>query len=179
MAEGLNSEKALGAKGEKRFASILADKFSKCFKKEGDGYYTLDGNKFLYEIKTTDSDIDSDSKLNQVRPIKCITLITYFKKANLWSVISPLQVIDLTQTKTRGQHTECVIECTQIEVNKLPKDSFCTDENLIDKLNEVSKIYETKKYKKVRYQCEDYLQFLRSFNEESRQKLISMVKSEI
>jgi len=105
--------------------------------------------------------------------------VTYFKKVNLWSVINPLQVIELTQTKTRGQHTECVIECTQIEVNKLPKDSFCTDENLIEKLIEVSKICETTKYKEIKHQCEVYLQALKSLNEESRQTLFSMVKSDL
>jgi biotin synthase-related radical SAM superfamily protein len=63
--------------------------------------------------------------------------------------------------------------------NKLPKDSFCTDENLIEKLIEVSKICETRKYKEVKHQCEVYLQALKSLNEESRQTLFSMVKSDI
>ena len=90
-----------------------------------------------------------------------------------------MQVIELTKTKTRGQHTECVLECTQIEVNKLPENSFCTDDDLIEKLFEVSKIYETTKYLKIKEQCEVYLQVLKSFNEESRQNLIQMVNSEL
>jgi hypothetical protein len=179
MANGLNSKNGLGANGEKRFASLLGNKFSKCDKKLGDGFFTNNDQKYVFEVKSTGGSVSSRAKLNQVRPIKCIILVTYFKKVNLWSVINPLQVIELTQTKTRGQHTECVIECTQIEVNKLPKDSFCTDENLIEKLIEVSKICETRKYKEVKHQCEVYLQALKSLNEESRQTLFSMVKSDI
>jgi len=179
MAEGLNSKNGLGANGEKRFASLLGNKFSKCTKKLGDGYFILNDKKYVFEVKTTGCSVNSRAKLNQVRPIKCITLITYFKKANLWSVVDPLQVIELTKTKTRGQHTECVLECTQIEVNKLPENSFCSDDDLIEKLFEVSKIYETTKYLKIKEQCEVYLQVLKSFNEESRQNLIQMVNSEL
>lgn len=179
MTDGLNSEDATGSKGEKRFASIISDKYISCDKKDGDGYYCIDNNQYLYEVKTTESEINSDAKLNQVRPIKCITLITYFKKLNIWSVVDPLKVFELTQNKTRGQHNECVIECTQIEVNKLPENSFCTDDKLLEKLQEVSKIYDTKKYKKIKYQCQIYLDKLRALNEESRQTLIQMVKSEL
>ena len=89
---GLHSANSTGPKGQVVLEKILGSKYEKCNPKDGDGYFIGKSGKFTYEIKTTDQALDSSTGINQVRPIKCIAVLVYFRSIGIWAVLSPEDV---------------------------------------------------------------------------------------
>jgi hypothetical protein len=174
---GLHEKTSTGSKGEDVLQKILGPKYEKCHPKEGDGYYVGKSTKYLYEVKTTDLDIDSTGGINQVRPIKCITVIVYFRTRGLWAILSPYDVFNLTVSKTRGQHNECVLECTQISINAIPKSCIYSRDTLIKKMESLCQLYESEKFINVKNECTNILNELKNINENSKKTIHAMVKS--
>jgi hypothetical protein len=72
----------------------------------------LDGNPV--EVKRATS-----NTLNQVRPVKYITLVAYYEPAGTWYVIPAHVVVAEASRKGRGQHTENPFESCTLTLGRL------------------------------------------------------------
>jgi hypothetical protein len=174
---GLHSADSIGSKGQVVLEKILGLKYEKCNPKDGDGYFIGKSGKFTYEIKTTDQALDSTKGINQVRPIKCIAVLVYFKSIGIWAFLSPKDVFKLSLSKNRGQHNECVVECTQISINSIPKSCICSSDNLIEKLENMCSYFNSQDYKNLKKECDIILDQLKAMNQNTKKTIEAMVKS--
>lgn len=176
MLNGLHNPNSTGTKGQEVLFKLLGPKYEKCHPKDGDGIYKGKNSSYTYEVKTTDLELDSTGGINQVRAIKCIVVIVYFRKSGLWAVLSPFDVFNLTASKNRGQHSEVVIECSQISINSIPKTCICSRDTLIKKLESMCTMFETQEYSDVKNECNNILNQLKQLNETSKKTIQAMVK---
>ena len=174
---GLHSANSTGPKGQVVLEKILGSKYEKCNPKDGDGYFIGKSGKFTYEIKTTDQALDSSKGINQVRPIKCIAVLVYFRSIEIWAVLSPEDVFKLSLLKNRGQHNECVVECTQISINAIPKSCICSRDTLIKKLDNMCSYFNSQDYKDLKRECNTILDQLKAMNVNTKKTIEAMVKS--
>lgn len=72
----------------------------------------LDGH--LIEIKQA-----TKNTLNQVRAVKYLPLVVYFRPTERWYVIPAHEVVRRIAAKARGQHTEIAFECATLSLAAL------------------------------------------------------------
>lgn len=173
----LNGNDSTGLKGQKVLEQILGDKYQECEPAIGDGIFIGNNSSFVYEVKTTEAQSTSNVSLNQVRAIKCIALIVYFKTLQKWAVLSPIEVLEFAIEKNRGQHNEISLECAAISTSKIPEQNYCTEEEIIYKLEETSSVFFSDEYKRVKIFCDSFLNNLQSLNDLSKKTIEAMVKS--
>ncbi len=68
--------------------------------------------------------------LNQVRPVKYITLVAYYKPAGAWYVIPAHIVVAEASRKGRGQHTENPFESCTLSLARLERYRLENQSNL-------------------------------------------------
>ena len=145
---GLHSNESTGTKGESKLKEILKERWQKCPAEMGDGIVIHNNKEYYYELKSTSKGISENIHLNQVRAIKCIPLIIYSQKDDLWSVITPDKIMIAAKNKKRGQHSELFIESCQISSKKLEL-KILKNEELIQALEEVFQEMESDRMKKL------------------------------
>ena len=76
------------------------------------------GDAVLYgqhiEVKRASTDT-----INQVRPIRYVTLVVYSPPTDSWYVIPASDVVRFAHAKTRGQHTVNPFECCTLSLSKM------------------------------------------------------------
>jgi hypothetical protein len=77
------------------------------------------------EIKTA-----STQTVNQVRPLKYLTLVIFDTKHKEWYVVPANVIVEYASAKMRGQHTEIAFECMTLRIDKLPAKFKTTEAQL-------------------------------------------------
>lgn len=98
-----------GREAEERFLSLTgASKVAVSSK----GDALLDGH--LVEVKQA-----TKNTLNQVRAVKYLPLVVYYRPADEWYVIPAHEVVRRIAAKSRGQHSEIAFECATLSLASL------------------------------------------------------------
>jgi len=85
--------------------------------------------------------------------------------------------LELQIEKNRGQHNEISLECAAISTSKIPEQKSAQKKNSFYKLEEISLIFYSDKYKRVKIFCDSFLDNLQSLNDLSKKTIQAMVKS--
>jgi hypothetical protein len=85
----------------------------------------------------------SSNTLNQVRPVKYITLVAFHAPSDSWYVVPAHDVVILASTKKRGQHTENPFESVTLNTGTLSRFQLAHEKELrqrvLDAINEAAK----------------------------------------
>ena len=134
---------------------------------------TVDGQEYHVEIKESHALPGRSGPINQIRPIKYITLVVYAPRRECWYVVPPNDLVYLAAQKSRGQHTEIPFECMNLTIRQLDDQGFkCIDADLPARVFEA--VRKGKRDAETRKTMTNLFSAIKALRQEYKQKILRM-----
>ena len=162
-----------GETAEKFFRRLVPSAQPPHSESRGDARITVDGQEYHVEIKECHALPGRSGTINQIRPIKYITLVVYAPRRECWYVVPPNDLVYLAAQKSRGQHTEIPFECMNLTIRQLDDQGFkCIDADLPARVFEA--VRKGKRDAETRKTMTNLFSAIKALRQEYKQKILRM-----
>ncbi len=160
-----------GETAEKFFRRLVPSAQPPHSESRGDARVTVDGHEYHVEIKECHASPGASGTINQIRPIKYITLVVYAPRRKCWYMVPPNNLVYLAAQKCRGQHTEIPFECMNLTIRQLDDQGFkCIDADLPNRVHEA--VRKGKQDTQTRKIMGDLFSAIKALDQEYKQKIL-------